>query len=415
MSRASAMPQSSAANGQLLAAASLTTASDVDYYKFSAPAILSIAGVVVRLKASGISLLTPSVTVYNSSGKVIASDSSTDPLDNDLRVSFSSLLGGTYYIKVAAARQDAFGVGGYKVAVDYLSLGGVLAPITNLLGGLLDGHTDDTLSTALGINPTSATDARFDAIYRGVIEDSTDVDTYKVRTDKYAAGTPVELNLIAWGLDASPLSPRVRVYDSAGKPVALQVLANSTGLYSVQIPGAVAGQSYYVQVAARTAGATGSYFVGADFNSQTPTTFDGVTSAAVPSSGTDTGTLAVGDAAVFQFALSPDTGGVTMTVTDAGGRTVFSLNATAGQPPVTASQYLAAGNYTVRYTRTGTTSATYSLFLLQLSDGVGPYGSSASGTSSDGTASSGSTSTSGSTTYTSSSGTTKTSSYGYFF
>lgn len=419
LSRATTIPQTGAGNGQLLAAASLATAADVDYYKFTAPPLLSIGGVVVRLKASGISQLTPSVTVYDSAGRVVGSDSSTDPLDNDLRVSFSSLLGGTYYVKVAAARSDAFGVGGYKLAADFLTLGGVLAPITNTVGAVLDGHTDDTLATALGLTPPSATDARFDAAYRGTIEDASDVDTYKVRTDKFAAGTAVNLNVIAWGTDAARLSPRVRVFDAAGTPVAVQVLANSAGLFSVQVLDAVAGQSYYVQVAARDAGKTGSYFVGADFNVQPATVLDGIDAGTVTAAATSTGTLAVADTAVFQFALAPDsgstTGAVTLTVTNEAGQAVFTLTATAGQPPVTATQSLAAGIYTVRYTRTGsgTAAAGYNLFLLELSDGVGPRGSDASGTSTTGTSTS--STSGGTTTFTSDSGTTKTTSYGYTY
>jgi hypothetical protein len=412
MSRASTIPQTSAGNGQLLATASLTTATDVDYYKFTTTPVLSIGGIVVRLKASGISLLTPSVTVYNSYGQVVASAASTDPLNNDLQINFSSLLGGTFYVKVAAARSDVFGVGGYKLAVDFLTLGGVLAPITNTVGAVLDGNTNNTLATALGLNPPSSTDARFDATYRGSIENSTDIDNYKVHTDKFAAGTPVVLDVIAWGTDSTPLSPRVRVFDAAGNPVAIQVLANSTGLFSVQVPGAVAGQSYYVQVAALNPGATGAYFVGADFNQQAPTVFDGVADGTVSSSAGDSGTLAVADAGVFHFALAPDAGGVTMTVTDAAGRTVLSLTAAAGQPPVTATAYLAAGTYTVRYARTGTAAALYNLFLIKLSDGVGPYGSGASGTDPNGTTA---TSDSGSTYTASSSGMTMTKSYGYTY
>ena len=48
-----------------------------------------------------------------------------------------------------------------------LPVGGLLAPITNTVFGVLDGHTDDTLASALTLNPRPATDQRFEAIPLG--------------------------------------------------------------------------------------------------------------------------------------------------------------------------------------------------------------------------------------------------------
>lgn len=430
MSRATVMPKTSAGNGQLLAAADLTTAADVDYYKFTTTPLLSIGGITIRVKASGISLLTPKVTVYNSFGMVMGSDASTDPLDNDLTVRFSSLLGGTYYVKVEGARDDVFGVGGYKVAADFLTLGGVLAPITNTVAALLDGHSDDTLATALGLTPRTTTDARFDAIYRGTIEDATDVDTFRVRTGKFAPGAAVNLNVMVWALDTNPLDPRVRVFDAAGTPVAFQVLANDAGVFTVQVLGAAAGQDYFVQVAARTPGGangTGRYFMAADFNQSSPITYLSLAAGTVQAGAADAGTISFRQAQLFQFALSADAlgagpGGVTMTVTDAAGRTVFSLTSFAGQPTATTNRYMAPGSYTVTYSSGPASFVDYGLFLLQLAEPVGPYGSGASttttGGTSSGTTSSGTTTTgtsNGSTTYTTTSNTTRTKSYGYTF
>jgi hypothetical protein len=376
MSRATALPS---VNGQLVAAADIGTAADVDYFKFGTPLLTAtLSSVVVRVKASGISLLTPSLTVYDAAGRVVGSASTTDPLNNDLTVRFTpGLLGGTYYAKVTGAAGSPFGVGGYKVAADFLSLGGVLAPITNTVLGVLDGHTNDTLATALNLAPHAPTDQRFDATYRGVIEDATDKDTYRVWTNSYPAGTPVNLDVIVWGTDATPVNPRVAVFDAAGRPVAVQVLSDDTGLFSLQLPDAVAGQSYYVQVAARTpggAGGTGGYFLGADFNRSALVAYDAAGGGALAAGATASSSVTVTRAALFQFALAADAGSaVTMTVLDSAGNAVFSLTAAAGQPPVTTVRYLPAGAYTVRYTAAASGPVTYDLYLLQLSDPVGPY------------------------------------------
>ena len=341
--------------------------------------------------------------MFDSAGRVVATDASTDPLNNDLQLSFRpGLFGGNYTIKVEGARGDVFDVGAYKVAVDFLSVGGLLQPITTTLGGVLDGHTDDVLASALALQTNDGSDCRFDAVYRGVIEDARDVDTYRVGTDKFAAGTPVTLNVMVWGLDANAVDPRVRVYDAGGSPVGFQVLSNSRGLFSVQVLGAVAGKDYFVQVSARegAAKATGGYTIAADFNQLTPLAFDNVASGTATAGTTTAGeTLSLSEAGLFQFALGAQSAragdAVTMTVFDASGNAVFSLTAAAGQAPVTASAYLKAGRYTVKYAgaKTNAAAADYDLFMMQLSEGVGPYATTTASPSSSAAPSSGSTTT----------------------
>lgn len=425
LARADSIPRVSGSS-QLLAVADLTSHSDVDFFKFDAPALTSfLSSVVVRLKASGISLLTASVTVYDSLGRVVGSAASQDPLNNDLTVSFRpGLFGGTYYVKVDGAGQGAFVIGGYKLAVDFLSFGGILAPLTSTVDAVLDGHTDDVLTSALGLSAPSTTDSRFDAIHRGVIEDATDVDSYRISTGQFAAGTSVTLNAMVWGLGGSPLDPRLRVFDAAGAPVAFQVLANDAGLFSLQVPNAVAGRDYFVRVAARAPGGandTGSYFFAADFNRIAPLAFNGVASGTVVPGQTSSASLSIAEAGVFHFALAPTSiGDITMAVYDENGTLVFTLSASGGNPAVTTTRYLAAGTYTVCYSTTsGSASnpAGFNLYLLQLSEGVGPYSTSTSSPppgSNDGSSSSSSGYTYSSSTYSSYSSSPP-SSYGYTF
>lgn len=396
-SAASAIPKMPGSNS-LLAVGDLTTLGDLDWYKLNVPGLLT--GVSVRLSAEGLSLLTGRLTVYNSSGRVVDTEVSYDPTNNDLLVRFvGGLFGGTYYAKVEGATDDVFGIGGYALTVDYSLLGGLLSPVTGLLTGLLDGGADDGLANAIALQPQTSTDARFDAIYRGVIETASDVDSYKVRSTKFATGTPVTLNVMVWGLNTDALDPRVRVFDANGNPVAYQVLANDRGLYSVQVLNAVAGKDYYVQVVARDPGGandTGSYFIGADFNQSTPTTFQGIAGGSVSTTASESGTLTLGESGLFEFALSArlpgaGSGGVTMTVTDSSGRVVFTLSSVAGQPTATTTQFLKAGTYTVRYTfmTTGSQAApvNFDLFTLKLSDPVGPYSTSTASAPSSGSGS----------------------------
>ncbi len=90
--------------------AELTTQQDADYYRFTTP--LAVGGLTVRLLTSGQSLLTSRVTLYNSSGKALASAVATDPSSGDLVIQLpSASILTTYYVKVEKAAADAFGVG----------------------------------------------------------------------------------------------------------------------------------------------------------------------------------------------------------------------------------------------------------------------------------------------------------------
>jgi len=416
-SSASAMPKDPSVSGRLTAAADLTTSSDVDYFKVTVPLLGGLLGVSVRLTTEGESLLTPSVTVYNSGGKVVSSRSSTDPLNNDVALVFgASLFGGTYTIRIDNS-SSSFAVGSYQLTVDYLTVGSLLAPITNLLAPILDGGSNDSLGSATALSP----DARFDYVYRGSIENSSDVDNYKIRAP--ISSVPEDLNVITWGIDTTPLDPQLHVFDAAGNPVAFQVLANDGGTFSLQIQNVASGATYYVQVTGRTGAATrtGAYFLGADFNTSTPTTFGGLSAGTLKPSGTTTGTLAVDEAGLFEFALAANatsSAGLTMSVLDAFGNTVASLTAMAGQSALTTIEYLAPGNYSIQYawsSGSNSVSVQFGSLAMTINDPVGPYQSSTT-TSGSSPPSGGTTTTSSSSgyTYTSSSSTTS-SGYWYSF
>lgn len=413
LSRATALSRDGLLFNRFTAIGDLTTLADVDCYKFTVAPLLGITSVVVRLQAAGISLLAPRLTVYNANGQVIRSAMSADPMRNDLLVQFTpSLLGGTYYIKVEKATSDVFGIGGYRIAADYLSLGSVLEPLGPLLSPVVDLHSNDLLglATILSPRPQATPDARFDFTYRGVIEDTRDVDFYKFRCPTAPATGSLTLDVLIWGLEVNGLDPRIAVYTAAGTPVAFQVLANDAGLMAIQIPNALATTDYVVAIKARAAGAhaTGSYFLAADFNQFALTTFDGVAAKTLALAAADSAKLTINEAAVYEFALAAHmidatlAAGVTMTVTDSAGRVVLTLDLDAGQPAVTAARYLQCGTYQVTFrhrTVAGkpTGAVQYSLFLLQVTDGVGPYpsesGSSSGTTKSGGYTYSGSSST----------------------
>lgn len=414
---ASAIPQDSLLPGRFTAKADLGE-NDTDHFKFTVPLLAGLAGVSVRTTADGWSLFTPKVTVFNGAGKVVASGLAADPLNNDVSLRFpSTLLGGVYTVKVEAANPE-FAVGGYQLTVDFLSLGTVLLPVTNLLAPVLDRGGNDTLGLATLLSPLAkpTPDARFDYGFRGVLESRRDVDNYRIRSAPADDGG--NLNVIVWGLQVDALDPTVHVFDAKGRPLGFEVLANDRGVFSLQITGVVGGQDYYVQIASRDGTGTGSYYLGADFNSLTPTAFDPLSGGTLENT-TRTDTLVVDQAALFDFAVaSAGAGaGLKLSVLDASGKEVLAVTAGSNGPAVTKIVHLKQGTYTIRYSAIGSAPVEFFSQMLTLSDPVGPYSSTTTSTSpqSTSTTTSGSGTSSGSSTTTTTTTTKPSGSTGYTY
>src|SRR5207247_8424787 len=89
--------------------ADISSLTDVDYYSFTTPAATSTTSMTgmttssttsftVQVKAAGISLLEPSVTVYDAFGNVVGSGAATSPLNNNVTVQVNSAKpSSTYY------------------------------------------------------------------------------------------------------------------------------------------------------------------------------------------------------------------------------------------------------------------------------------------------------------------------------
>ena len=259
------------------------------------------------------------------------------------------------------------------------------------------------------------------------------MDNYKIHAPAAPASGTLTLDVMVWAL-------------AAGRPRPAGLGVQRGHRHPGRLPGA--GQrrrgderpdperarrrtDYILSIRARDPGGahgTGSYFLAADFNQFALTTFDGVASDTLAPAATRSAQLTINEAAVYEFALaasllqpgSGQGGGVVMTVTDSAGRTVLTLAVDAGQPQVTAARYLATGTYTVTYSYravSGKTAAAleYDLFLLEITDGVGPYpsGSTRSGSTYD-TPSGGTTTQSGGYTYSGSSTSQPSGNYYYF-
>ena len=106
---------------------------------------------------------------------------------------------------------------------------------------------------------------------------------------------------------------------------------------------------------------------------------------------TDQASLTVNRGALMIFVLGSRTGDMTdatlgMTVYDSAGNIVLSIDSKANRAASTRTLYLAAGKYTVKYNSSGavlTKGLTYNLQAMQLTDNIGPYSTTTTGTYND--------------------------------
>ncbi|MFL5339279.1 MAG: matrixin family metalloprotease [Gemmataceae bacterium] len=368
---------------------------EADYYSAVTLPPLFVTAVTVQLKASGLSQLLARVSVYDGNQRLLASAVASDPLNPDLTLTIGGIsLGMKYYVKVESATPGLNDVGTYQLRVGYglANLGGLLAPIYNVVTGGLNG----VLGAATTLTSTSSgpNDHHFEYTYQQRMAYSSEVDYFKVQARVSSA--PQTMVALVWALNGSTLNPRLHVYDAAGNPVGFQVLADQAGLFSLQVPNAVSGATYYVAVAAQdpnSANSTGAYFLGVDYSPVAPLAYDTLGSNTLASTASvDAATLSLTENKLMEFSLSATTasGGaaVTMTLLDSSGNVVLSLTAQANRPSVTGSIYLKAGTYTVRYTARAVSGSAfapvaYQLNTLDLSDPVSTYASSTSSGTND--------------------------------
>src|SRR5262249_18977477 len=92
----------------LVTGCDVTTTSDVDWYKITAPPGGS-GNLTVTLQSSGLSLLAPNLRIYNASGTQLVSASAGGSTGATLTGKVSVTAGQTYYIRVTGANSSVFG------------------------------------------------------------------------------------------------------------------------------------------------------------------------------------------------------------------------------------------------------------------------------------------------------------------
>lgn len=323
----------------------------------------------VRVRASGVSLLTPRVQVFNGWGQLLASGSAAGP-GQDVTVAIPfTLLNLGYFVKVTGATGDAFGIGGYELSV-------VRTSGLTLTRQLTETLFDNTLLGAVALDGHVAGDDGYAANAR--VDSSADVDFFSVRVPPTTDAAPRAMVVSVTNTDGRA-HPDLAVFDAAGRAVPFQVLASTGATLTVQVTQIVRGGAYFVRVS-NPAGvnATGRYHLSADFQAPVEVRYSRLAAGRLtPDTPTATTGLTVNNARLFEFVLVSNaadgaaTGGATLTVRDAAGNVVLTLSRD-GAGTTNAAVYLAPGAYSVRISAPAG-STNYWAGVREASGPVGPY------------------------------------------
>jgi hypothetical protein len=344
-----------------------------------------------RLQTAGISLLAPSLTVYDAGGNVLGQAQSTSDLGGVVSVHLDSVpTNTTYYVRVQAATTGLFAVGRYGLAVTFdatlkTTPGQIAALLSNANGGDSSDDAKPGTVQALRTTPGYAANQHYEA--RGSLSSST---TYSLQSPQSPSGTPLVLTVAVSASGGGGVLPQLQVLDANQQPVAAEVLVSETGGYTIQAGGLAPGQAYYLKLtlpASGTLPVSGddgqvSFSLVADFK-QTPSLLPALAAGGVTAAGASPAyALYVALDQVFHFTLSaadagaPAGSAVQMTITDAGGSVVFSLTSPSGQAVTGPPVLLSPGAYTVRLsvlTPGGAPgSLTFELRGAALTDPIGP-------------------------------------------
>ena len=117
LASASALNLDSAGDG--LFVADLTTMDDLDYYSLVAPSDTH-GSLTVSVDADGLSLLAAQVALYESDGTLVGAVDVGDAYGTAATLQFGSVVSGdTYYILADGATDDEFGMGAYRLDINF--------------------------------------------------------------------------------------------------------------------------------------------------------------------------------------------------------------------------------------------------------------------------------------------------------
>lgn len=371
--------QAQVVNNLYLVDADVTTLDDVDFYKIRPTG--NTSEMTIRLRTNGVSLLTPKLSIYDFEGNLVTSVVADGPLDDDLFINLSDLAKNKdYFIKVESAVNDVFGIGSYKLEInldpeniDPDEYDAVYSDSDLLqVGEGKQKPAEQAFAAAAFLKQKDGIDDGMHYLVKSSTTDASDLDMYKLKSPMSDASV---MTITIRNTDATGLLPNVTVYNAQRNEVSHEVLVNADGSYTVQINDIEENQFYFIAVTSAEDGSgTGEYFLGVDFGTTVHTLDDMTSGSLTAEASSEELSLVVKQNQLFHFVLGAEGAGETavrMTVSDAQGNLLFTLQSAAGQVH-TANLFLASGTYQVRFEKLGDSDANYQLRGLAVTDPIGP-------------------------------------------
>lgn len=227
-----------------------------------------------------------------------------------------------------------------------------------------DNGSNNTLYSGTYLNSSNAASGTFNYVYHGSLTPTDPVDFYRFTTPRQSSENVMTVSV--WGLNASAIDTKVTILDHSGNPVAANVIQTEAGQLAVQVPNISLHSLYYIEVTSNATSGTGSmgnYALAIDYSSTadnpdqassgtlTPTTTGSTTTWSAQA----TSSLTTQVNGVVHFMIGADTGGVDqntavqLTITDAGGHVVATLQANANRSR-SLEIWLERGTYTLKIT-----------------------------------------------------------------
>lgn len=384
---------------------SLNTMVDVDFYRFQ-----PLAGeekVTVRLWGAGISLLKAKLEVLDQFGKKI-SDAKVDSIfENNLQLEIGSLSPNSpIFIRVARNADDVFGIGDYKLELDYRDPSqqpSIVPPIYDQ-----DAHEDDDdepvnyvsvdalfakagiLEKEVGANDTLATAKPLETTIGFLANTRYEVQASIASLgdrDLWSFVAPmIPTSKLQVSVDAVGLNPtKLEVYllNSAGDRIGVNVVARPDGGVTFEVANPVPGERYvlFVRTALSETAPAGNYVASVSFATNVADNMRQVLSGSIATGAMRVMEFETYKTQLLQFELSASSDsanlGVQMTLYDARtGDIVANFGAASGK---TSREYLwlGKGKYYWRIEQVAKVASQqgtvqYSLKADVLSDDQGP-------------------------------------------
>lgn len=370
----------------------LTSAGDVDYYKFRNRVNYS-GPVTVKLQTAGISLLNARVTVMQENGEILNQAVVNQLGGGHATITLpGSTAGSEYLIKIEALENNVFQVGSYGVAISLDELN-TYSPneITSVLNGsnlgmsplelqgiLKDGGVSNNNHNGNHLSP-SMVGNRVNFSVTDRLEGSS-VNTHRIRN---LAGRGSVATIRVTSLGTGQAEPVVVLTNSNGDVIPSRILLNNGQQMTIEATGVSAETNLRIMVQSSN-GTSADYRIDATFGNVTHNStniISGVVSSTTPA---QTAKFYVARPQIFQFTglVNSLTGGsnnrVSWTIINAQGQVVWSNSAETGLPTTGDSVLLGTGEYRIqaRYTAGSTTpgSMNYQLIGDVVSDPIGPVG-----------------------------------------